>query len=218
MTDWLALLISFIYVFGIIGLAEGLRSWRGYSPDFTRKVVHVGVGMWAVGTVLLFENRWMALIPPVSFVVLNYISYRLETFKAMESENKSNLGTVYFPLAFCVVIIWFWPRPDLIVAALMPLTWGDAMASVLGQRYGHLHYRIFNHSRTVEGSVSMFVFSFISTLLALWILPLPTGFLLSVGLALLIAILATLTEAVSPWGLDNLSVPAVSSLILWLWF
>ena len=73
--------------------------------DFTRKFIHIGVGMWVVGTVLLFENRFLAVIPPLSFVLINYVSYRRETFKAMETGEKGNLGTVYFPLSFAILIL-----------------------------------------------------------------------------------------------------------------
>jgi hypothetical protein len=28
----------------MIGIAEGLRKWRGYSIEFTRKFIHIAVG------------------------------------------------------------------------------------------------------------------------------------------------------------------------------
>ena len=55
--DTTALLASFTYVFAAIGVAEGLRKWRGYSVEFTHKFIHIAVGIWAYGTVLLFETR-----------------------------------------------------------------------------------------------------------------------------------------------------------------
>ena len=148
--------------------------------------------------------------------MLNTISYRQDTFKAIESEDKSNLGTIYFPIAFCVIILIFWRRPNILVASLMPLTWGDAMASILGRAYGHVKYTIFGSVRSIEGSVSMFLFSLISTGLALWLVPPGLGAGLSFGLAFAVAIAAALAEAVSPWGLDYLIVPAVSGLVLFL--
>jgi phytol kinase len=163
----------------------------------------------------LFENRWLAVIPPAIFVVLNYISYRQDTFKAIESGDKSNLGTVYFPIAFCLVILIFWDNPELVVAALMPLTWGDAMAAILGRQYGQINYQVLGNTRSVEGSVSMFLFSLVSTFLALWLLPPSSGWS-SLGIAFVVALAATLIEAVSPWGLDNLTIPAVSGLVLYL--
>lgn len=76
--DCLGLIISYAFVFAAIFAAEGLRKWRNLSIDFTRKFIHIAVGMWSVGTVLLFKHWLFAIIPPLSFVVINYISYRRE--------------------------------------------------------------------------------------------------------------------------------------------
>jgi len=215
MSDWIAILVSFIYVFAALGVAEGLRKVGHYTLNFTRKFVHIAVGMWAFGTVSLFHNRWMAVIPPTVFILLNYLSYRQGIFNAIESKNRSNLGTVYFPIAFSLIILLLWEDPNLLVASLMPLTWGDAMAAILGKAYGQIEYTIFNQVRSVEGSVSMFLFSLISTVGALWLLPPNIAGWQNLGLAFTTALAATLTEAISPWGLDNLTIPAVSSLILY---
>jgi dolichol kinase len=213
--DVIALLASFAYVFAAIGVAEGLRKWRGYSVDFTRKFIHIAVGMWAYGTVLLFERRVFAIIPPLAFVAINAFSYWRGTFKAMETGEKGNLGTVYFPLSFAALIWVFWGRPHLIVAALMPMTWGDALAAVVGRRIGRRRYTVLGSTRSVEGSMTMFVASWLATSVSLLLL--GTG---DPRVALLISAVtafgAALVEAVSPWGIDNLTVPAVSALILWL--
>ncbi len=215
MSDWLAIVISFIYIFASLGIAEGLRKVFRLSPEFTRKFVHIAVGMWSVGTVLLFQSRWMAIIPPASFVLLNYISYKKETFKAMESADKSNLGTIYFPLAFVFIVLLFWDTPNKLVAALMPLTWGDAMAAVLGKQYGHIKYTVFGHTRSVEGTVSMVLFSLISVFLALWLLPPSMGVGTSFLIAVAVSLVAAAVEAASPWGIDNLLIPAAAGLILY---
>jgi phytol kinase len=115
-SDWIALIISYVYVFTMIGIGEGLRKWRGYSTEFTRKVIHISVGMWAFGTVLLFEHWYFAIIPPLSFVILNYISYRGEIFKSVETGEKGNLGTVYFPISFAIILCLFWGKPNFLAA------------------------------------------------------------------------------------------------------
>ena len=213
--DWLALIISYVYVFAMIGVGEGLRKWRGYSTEFTRKVIHISVGMWAFGTVLLFEHWYFAIIPPLSFVVLNYISYRQETFKAMETGEKGNLGTVYFPISFSIIICLLWTRPNLLVASLMPMTWGDALAAVLGRRYGQRKYSVLGSTRSVEGSLAMFLVSWLSTFLALLLLS-PLAWQTSLFYSLALAAFATLVEALSPWHIDNLTVPLLSAALLYL--
>jgi len=216
--DCIALIASFIYVFAMIGVAEGLRKWRGYSVEFTRKFIHIAVGMWAFGTVLLFERRTFAIIPPLAFVAINALSYWHGTFKAMETGEKGQLGTVYFPLSFAALIWLLWGHPHLVVASLMPMTWGDALAAVLGQRIGQHRYTIARSTRSLEGSVVMFLASWAATLVALVLLaPEPLGPAAAVGAAAATALGAAAVEAVSPWGIDNLTVPAVSALVLvWL--
>lgn len=214
-SDWLALAASYVFVFAAIGLAEGMRKWRGYSNDFTRKFIHVTVGTWSVGTVLLFDRWYMAVIPPASFILINYVSYRLETFKAMETGEKGNLGTLFFPFSFSIVLLLFWDRPHLLVASLMPMTWGDALAAVLGSRFGQFHYTLWGSTRSLEGSISMLLFAFVATFLALWLFP-PLRLGPSLLYALAVAIVATLVEAVTPWHLDNLTVPLISAATLYL--
>lgn len=212
MNDGLALLISFGYVFATLALAEGIRRWRGYGVEFTRKVIHIGVGMWVFGTIVLFQHWQMAVIPPLAFVVLNYLSYRFKLLKAMETGGTGSLGTVYFPIAFAALIALFWSRPVLLATSLMPMTWGDAMGAIVGTRWGCR--RVGSSGRTLEGSLAVFVFSLMSVALTLIILG-PTGVAPALGIGVLVAAAATLVELVSPAGLDNLTVPAVSALVLW---
>lgn len=219
MNNWLGLVICFGYVFGIIGAAEGLRRWRGYSSGFTRKVIHIGVGMMSWGLHILFDTPWFFVIACAAFMVINLLDWRYGFFAAMASSDRSNLGTVYFPLAAAIVAILFWEQPPLMVAALMPLTWGDGMAPVVGKAYGRNRYAVHTSTRTLEGSLGFFVGSFIFTWLALWVMPGSPDISATAALllALVITVATTLVEAVSIWGLDNLTITAVAILILQLW-
>ncbi len=213
MNDTLAIVIAFVYVFAVLGVAEALRRVLKLPAEFTRKVVHISVGMWAWGTVALFASKWMAIVTPAAFVVLNYVSYRRGMFLAMESNDRSNLGTVYFPIAFVAVILLTWDvSKPMLVAALMPMTWGDAFAAIIGKAIGRRRYSVGGSTRTVEGSLVMFALSFVSVFITLLVLERLSG--ADIGwaalFALAAAVAATLAEAISPRGLDNLFVPAAS--------
>lgn len=213
MNDTLAIVIAFVYVFAVLGVAEALRTVLKLPVEFTRKVVHISVGMWAWGTVALFASKWMAIVTPAAFVVLNYVSYRRGMFLAMESNDRSNLGTVYFPIAFVAVILLTWDMSKpMLVAALMPMTWGDAFAAIIGKAIGRRRYSVGGSTRTFEGSLVMFTFSFVSVFITLLVLERLGG--ADIGwaalFALAAAVAATLAEAISPRGLDNLFVPAAS--------
>ena len=212
MTDPLALLIAFAYVSLILALCEGLRRGLRLSVEFTRKFVYIGVGMIAFPLVVLFQSWQFAIIPPLVFIVVNYVSYRQQIFAGMETGQKGHLGTVYFPISFSVLIPLLWSQPALLVASLMPMTCGDAFAAILGKCFGAHKFAILGHTLSVEGSLAMFAFSFAATFAALVVFAVPSAS--SLLLAFAAALAATLVEALSPWGIDNLTVPLTSALVL----
>jgi phytol kinase len=219
MSNLVGLIIAFSYIFAMIGLAEGLRRWRGYGSGFTRKVIHIGVGMLSWLVPLLFDSPWPFVFACFVFVVINFLDYKYGFMAAMASSDRSNLGTVYFPIAAAVVALLFWQEPPLMVGALMPLTWGDGLASVIGQAYGRTSYVVFGHRRTLQGSAGFFIMGGLFTWLALWITSGTPDLapLEAILPAVVVMAATTLTEAVSPWGLDNLTVTAAAFVILSVW-
>jgi len=215
----IGIVIATFYIFAIIGLAELLRKKRGYSSDFTRKVIHIGVGMMSWALIYIFTSPWPFVIMCLLFAVFLYLDFRFGFFPAMASKDKNNMGTVYFPLAAATAVYIFWSQPPLMVAALMPLTWGDGLAPVVGRAFAKRPYYIGNHKRTLEGSLGFFIFGFFFTWLALWVMPgspevTPLAAILP---ALVVLVATTLVEAVSIWGIDNLTITAVAILILNFW-
>ena len=227
--DLIGLILSYTYAFGLLGLAEAIRIRRGYSQTFTRKLVHVGAGMWVWGILALFDTWQIGLIPFGTFIVLNYIFYRRTVFQAMDAQD-STPGTVYFAFSITLLYALFWRtdgRADWAVVAtggVMAMTWGDALASIVGGRWGQRAYVVWGHRRTWEGSAAMFLASLTAVALTLLLLPgsslSPTAESLQGGTALLYAALAagvaTLAEGVSPAGADNLSVPLLTGATLYL--
>lgn len=211
-SDLLSLLIAFLYVAALIATSEILYRVFHAPLDITRKIVHVGVGMTALAVTIIFRDWTVAIIGPLAFIAINYFSYRRKIFQSIEIAEERQLGTIYFPLSFVILTPLFWSRPALLAAAFMPMTWGDAAAAILGKRFGAHPFRLFGQLSSVEGSVAMFVFAFIATVLALIAFGQPSG--LSTGIAFVTALIATVVEAMSPKGMDNLTVPIVSAITL----
>ncbi len=212
MSDPLALLITFLYVACILALGEGLRRRLKFSVEFTRKFVHIAVGMIAFPLVALFQAWPFAIIPPLVFIIVNYVSYRRQIFAGMETGERGQLGTVYFPISFSILIPLLWSQPAWLVASLMPMTWGDAFAAIVGKRLGTHKFTVLGQTRSIEGSLAMFAFSFIATFGALVVFAQPLA--ASLALAFVTALVATLVEAFSPFGIDNLTVPLSSAIAL----
>ncbi|MEH2132724.1 MAG: phosphatidate cytidylyltransferase [Nostoc sp.] len=227
--DFIGLAISYVYATGLLVIGEGLRKLFGVKPDLTRKVIHIGAGMWVFGVLLLFKHWEIGIIPFATFIGLNYLFYRYRIIGAMDTQDSSP-GTVYFAISVTLLFGLLW-RPDgpvdsvaIAVAGIMAMTWGDALAALIGRRFGQHKYQVVNSVRSWEGSAAMFGASTVVIFLVLLLLPgsllSPLATPLSLKSALLTAVVtatfATLAEAVSPHGTDNLSVPLVAAGVVWV--
>ncbi len=198
----------YAYLFGILFLAEGIRRTKAWPAEFTRKCIHIGVGWWGFIAYWAIQSEWIALIPPLSFVFINILSYKWNLFPSMEIEDKRNLGTVYYPFSICVLILLFWRDGTRMLPVLgsMVMGLGDGMASIVGKKWGRHPYRVWRHPKSLEGSIAMLAFSALGAGLVLaFMSALPASAVVS--RALVVAVLSTAVEGLSPWGLDNLTVP-----------
>ncbi|MCG8353099.1 MAG: phosphatidate cytidylyltransferase [Chloroflexales bacterium] len=225
--DLIGLSASYVYAFGLIALAEMIRRWRGYPQDFTRKIVHIGAGMWVFGVLALFDTWYIGIIPFATFIILNYIFYRYRIFSAMDAPD-STPGTVYFAFSITVLFVMLWrtnspqDRGYIAAAAVMAMTWGDALAAIVGQRWGQHRYTVVGSTRSWEGSMAMFVASAVTMALTLLLVPgsplgplsMPPGLIVGLLAAVLGAAIVTVAEAFSPSGTDNLSVPLLAGVVL----
>jgi phytol kinase len=222
--DWIALGISYAYASGLLVLAETIRRWRGYPQDFTRKIVHIGAGMWVFGVMALFETWYIGLLPFLTFIPVNFVLWRYKLLGSMDAKD-STPGTVYFAVVITILFLLFWRKglPGdqgyIAAAGTMAMTWGDSMAAVIGRRFGRRRYTVMGGTRTYEGSLAMFVAAGIAMFLCIFLIPGsplgPTTPPVAVGTALVAAIvgaaLAALAEGVSPHGTDNLSAPLLAA-------
>ncbi|NNJ10931.1 phosphatidate cytidylyltransferase [Chloroflexales bacterium ZM16-3] len=225
--DLIGLVISYAYATGLLLIAELVRRRQGYPQEFTRKIVHIGAGMWVFGVLGLFDNWYIGIIPFASFIVINYFLWRYKVLDAVDAQD-STPGTVYFAVSISILFIAFWrtgspgDRGYIAVAGTMAMTWGDSLAAIIGKIWGRHKYTISKSTRSLEGSLVMFLASATAMFLVLLLLPgsplspsaLPIGIPISLTAALIAALAATCAEAVSPHGMDNISVPLISGLAI----
>ena len=227
--DLIGLAASYAYAISLILTAEALRRVLRIPQELTRKLVHIGAGMWVFGALALFDTWQIGILPFATFILVNYLFYRYRVFGAMDAAD-SPPGTVYFALALTLLFGLLWrpagplDRAPIAVAGAMALTWGDALAALVGRRWGRHRYRLRASGRSWEGSAVMFVASAVVMFLTLILLPgsslSPYAAPVGAGQALLAALLgagaAALAEAASPHGTDNLSVPLVAAGVVLL--
>lgn len=183
---------------------------RGVSPRVTRKFVHVVAGSSPLYVLTVAEDRWARLLPYWLTAALNAAGWLLRWPPSLGTSAAP--GIVYFPLVQALLIGWFWsPRhPAPTLAGLLSMALGDASASLVGQQWGRHGYRLPGVQRTLEGSATMFLVSYVTIAATLQLAKRPRV----APRTLRAAALATAAEAISPLGTDNLTVPLVVALSL----
>jgi dolichol kinase len=225
--DIIGLVLSYLYAFGLLFTVEAIGKQFKWHQEFTRKIIHIGAGLWIWGILYFFDHWYFGIIPFATFIVLNYVFYRQQSFKAMDT-TESTPGTVYFAISITLLFVWLWrtgeevDRVPIAAAAVMAMTLGDAFASIIGRRWGKHTYTVFGHTRSWEGTAAMAVTSLVGIVLTLSLLPgsvlSPNSVVMSgsevIVLSLVGAAAAAVFEALSPAGIDNLSVPLLTGLVM----
>lgn len=192
----LFLTISLILICWLLSFViKRIQIFGNYSEEIARKAVHIGVSNFAFIYLSLFEGNLIPILGLFSFALINL-------FTEIHFGTKRSWGTVMYPAVIAVLIIInsFAGNEKMTVAvSLLGMGYGDGLAAIVGKALGK-HRLPGSKDKTWEGSIVCFaVISAIMILMA--------GD--SVSKALLIGLSATLAEAYTPWGLDNISVPVV---------
>ena len=125
-------------------------------------------------------------------------------------ERRKNLGTIYFPIALliCVLLTWAGPVPIWMGGlGIVLLGWADGLASLVGERSNGRKYQVYGNTKSIAGSLTMFVAALLVT--AAFFLVFVADPFAARNMLIMIgtAALATLVEALTPLGMDNVSVP-----------
>ncbi len=207
---FIGLFLSYFLLFSLFLIATILPKLN-VSRELTRKIVHIGISNWYLIAMCYFDNL-IAIIPPITFTILNYLSYRFNIVKGIERENKKELGTIFYPLALVILVLFSYgklQKPYIGAIGALVLGYGDGLATIIGKRFGKV--KLYKN-KTLIGSFSMFIISFVTTFILLIIYN-PVNIIV---FSIIVAFTGTICELISSKGFDNLTVPLISSFIYYL--
>jgi dolichol kinase len=161
-----------------------------------------------VGNVLfilpLFATRFaMTFLAAAPFILLTFLMSPKSPIKLDHKVSTSGhgLGLVYYAISWTVLAFFFFDQPWIIAVGIAAMSYGDGLASLIGQKYGKHKYNILGDAKSIEGSLAMFfvlIFSLAGVLLYY-------GQPINALTVVMVSLVATLLEGVTPKGLDNLT-------------
>lgn len=213
MDIFLGYLFTYLYVFLLLGISTFLKKKYRVESEVTRKIVHIGCGFsWFIMS-YFFGFSIHLLVPPLTFVVLNYISYKKDTFSGMERSDKSSMGTVFYPVSMSILsayIVFVDAKMMLPYGiALLCLSLGDGLAPIFGKiQKGNLPLI---GGKTLFGTLTVLVSSF----LVIFVMSLLYSAKYSIRDMALAAFFACVLELFGKRGLDNIFIPLGVAFLLY---
>ena len=181
-----------------------------WSPEGARKVIHLAAGLLAVPIPWLIETDAAMAVLAAGGLIGLVLARRQGLLTSIHRVERTSAGDLLFPIG--IGLLFFLGHDDLPVylIGLSYLVVSDALAALVGRRYGRSSFAVERSRRSVEGSITFLVVSFLAAHLIL-LLGTEIPRLNSVLVAAQLALLATCFEAISLRGNDNILIPVVTA-------
>jgi phytol kinase len=196
--------ISLLFVAELVA-----RRWS-FRPELGRKLAHVTCGIVAAALPSFLPFSAIALLAS-AFIPFMLVSRRLGLFPIVHSAERSTYGEIYFPIGILLAAVLV-PHETEYAFGVLVLAVADAVASLVGRRYGRRSYRPAN--KTYVGSAA-----FLVTTVALGVGATHVMGRLSVTTILLVCAIAaavTIEEALAGGGIDNILLPVSAAALFGL--
>lgn len=208
----------------LLGLALPLLAWaaarlarrHGWGPETPRKLVHAGACGLAIPLPWIFAADWpIWTVLALSAVALGAMRLRgaRGAGAALHGVSRRSWGDLLMAGSIALLLALRGDAPVLYVLPLAILALADAAAALAGIAYGRRFFATVEGRKSLEGSAIFFLVAVILSMVCLLLLTgMPRATVVVSAFAL--AGFATLIEADSWRGFDNLFLPLGAHLFL----
>lgn len=217
------ILISYFVICIVIVLF--LKRFIKFPKEVFRKILHLILLFSLLIFVYAFQTWWISVLASITFIILVFpILSFAERFKGYsellterkDGELKRSLIVVFCMFALMISLGWGWFNKSwLVLACIYAWGFGDAAAALIGKRFGkhYLEGRFIEGRKSIEGTVSMFIVSFLSVYVILLIKGNVTWYA-GLFIALLTAVVCAVVELYTRNGMDTLTCPLAAAAVI----
>ena len=189
-------------------------------PEGSRKFLHIMTGNIAFLLPVFVTKEVMAFLAAGPFILFTFLMSPYTPIKKIRGKTSAaghGMGLVYYSITWTIFAYLFFDNMVVIAIGILSMSYGDGLASVIGIKFGKKKYNVLGDEKSYVGSFAMFIFTFITMILALFYYNINVTFYVILVLVF-IAFIASIVEGLTPKGLDNLTVPFVCVFIYWYVF
>ena len=166
--------ITVLYIAIAVGIVLLGRCIFTIPDELLRKILHFVLLGAYIPLVFAFEDWWMAAFFAVALIIILFpvlfFAEKIPVFSSFVNERKkgefkSSMVLAVGMMAFSVSVCWgLFGDKYLVLASIYAWGVGDAFAALVGKRFGKrkIKLKLADGKKSVEGSLTMFLCSFIS--------------------------------------------------------
>jgi dolichol kinase len=199
--------------------SRGMPNWK------PRKLVHIFMGTTIGMTLVAYTNlSGPAFAAGIFLTILMYawahkseLIWELLIAGSREGETRLNTFASGFMglVSFGTVFLLFFQRPEIFVASILAVSWGDAAGEVFGRPFGGKVVKRKYRDKSFEGSIGVLVFTMLSVITSLAVFSTDTVILSVLPQIIIIAICSTTAEFLSIGWTDNFFIPMITAFAMW---
>jgi len=210
----IAIIIIALWIITILIIAFLCKRYFPKQEELSRKIIHIGTGPVILLATLFEIPKNIAFFSSFFITIALGINYQYRLLPAIEDIERKSFGTIAYGISITLLLLIFWPSySSSISIGVLSMAFGDGLAGLIGRSITSPKWSILGQTKSIAGTFTMGSVVAISTeaissLNSLEIQPLEI---------IVISLIATVLEQISPWGIDNITVPiGVTCLGVWL--
>jgi phytol kinase len=220
--------LSLIWAFFSLRFSGFLKQ-KGVKTSYTRKVFHFLIFITVTILQLVFGTPIVCLFGGMCTFVILFAVWQGKNnvlYEAIAREKDEPHRTLFIVIPYLTTLLGGLISNilfgKLAIAGYLVSGLGDAIGEPIGALFGKHQYRVPSllsvpATRSWEGSLAVFFMSFIAISLASVSLNQFNLYSLDFFKNIAIAFACAVAEALSPHGLDNITMQFTPSIIIWLW-
>ena len=210
----MAILVIALWITIVLIIASLCKKYFPKKEELSRKIIHIGTGPVILLASLFDIPKNIAFLSALFITLGLGINYQYRLLPAIEDVERKSFGTIAYGISITLLLALFWPRYESSISiGVLSMAFGDGLAGLIGRSINSPKWSVLGQSKSIAGTLTMGSVVAITTATISTINHLEIQ---SIEI-IIISLTATFLEQISPWGIDNITVPiGVTCMGIWL--
>ena len=210
----IAIFVIALWIITILVIAAVCKKYFPRQEELSRKIIHIGTGPVILIAWFFDIPQNIAFFSALFITIALGVNYQFRLMPTIEDVERKSFGTIAYGISITFLLLLFWPHYALSISlGVLSMAFGDGLAGLIGKSFKSPTWSVLNQTKSIAGTLTMGTVVAITTetitsINNVAIQPLEI---------IIISLIATFLEQISPLGIDNITVPiGVTCIGIWL--